>query len=302
VRKTFGPLKAKQCKLGAQCGGSCIAKSKNCTVGLSPKDKGKVAAAAKALRPQAASKIKQLPATAPVVIAKVKAAEKAEIKVATAKVAAARVEPDKYGPKPSPPANKSVTTKEYLAKTKALYTDKELKLKNKEFLGKGAYGLVYGDGNKVLKEVRKGMGQSRIPREVEFQQVAHGLGVAPKVLAYSKKGILMEVAPGMTALQSKLAQDGEYMKQADWAKYHDAKGKALLSLHKVGIAHNDSHPENIFYDKATNKVTIIDFGLATRNTPSDLFQEYKRGLEAYISINYNQQFTTVDSYVEWLKN
>jgi serine/threonine-protein kinase len=39
---------------------------------------------------------------------------------------------------------------------------------------------------------------------------------------------------------------------------------AIEALHEQGYKHNDLHPGNVFYDNATDRVSILDFGNATR--------------------------------------
>jgi serine/threonine protein kinase len=40
--------------------------------------------------------------------------------------------------------------------------------------------------------------------------------------------------------------------------------RALQYLHSRGIIHRDLKPENILFEKNTNNIKLIDFGIATR--------------------------------------
>ena len=50
--------------------------------------------------------------------------------------------------------------------------------------------------------------------------------------------------------------------QDDWV--YVALGKALARVHGLGVLHNDLHAGNVFVDVASQRVTLIDWGAATR--------------------------------------
>lgn len=58
MRKTYGPLKAKNCAIGVVCGGTCISRNKSCLVNLSAKQKASVSKAAVKIVPIAINKAK----------------------------------------------------------------------------------------------------------------------------------------------------------------------------------------------------------------------------------------------------
>lgn len=56
---------------------------------------------------------------------------------------------------------------------------------------------------------------------------------------------------------------------------------ALVSLHKLGIAHNDIKLPNCLYDTTTGTVCLIDFGLAEFHPPGSFWISDKVGTRAY---------------------
>lgn len=44
----------------------------------------------------------------------------------------------------------------------------------------------------------------------------------------------------------------------------------MIYLHSQGIVHRDLKPENILFEKKTNLLKIIDFGIATRKKPEEI--------------------------------
>ncbi|MCP5494769.1 MAG: AAA family ATPase [Leptospiraceae bacterium] len=62
--------------------------------------------------------------------------------------------------------------------------------------------------------------------------------------------------------------------------------KALGEIHRANVIHKDIKPQNIIYDKKTNKLEIIDFGsasLLSKETPSISMANALEGTLAYIS-------------------
>lgn len=56
--------------------------------------------------------------------------------------------------------------------------------------------------------------------------------------------------------------------------------KARKTIHMKGIAHNDMHAENFFFDTKTNKGSVIDFGLAQMNPKAVLVEAMGYGTGA----------------------
>jgi serine/threonine protein kinase len=215
MRKTYGPLKLKVCQLGANCGGTCIAKNKTCNIALKPREKVRLRAAVKKL-------------------------------------------------------NSAKDEFFNLFKLDRILADSDVKP-----LGIGAYGIVVLTGGNALKTSRNTVKKGKMQQEVGFQMQANALGLAPKVLAFNNSQILMEKATGSTVA---LLKSNGKLKQQDLTDYQKKITDAIISLHKKGIAHNDAHQENIFYDVASKKVTFIDFGLASKADYFALHNEYKRAV------------------------
>jgi tRNA A-37 threonylcarbamoyl transferase component Bud32 len=235
MRKTYGPLKAKDCKLGVSCGGTCIAKKKSCKVNLKPQEKTKVRTAVKTLKA-----------------------------------------------KPSKDFLNLFKSEKIQASTDA------------KPLGAGAYGIVVLTDGKALKTVKETTRKGKMLKEVGFQIQASALGLAPKVLAFNNNQVLMERAAGSTVASLKSEKK---LTPQDLKDYQKVLQKAIISLHKKGIAHNDAHEENIFYDIASKKLTFIDFGFATKADSFYLYDEYKRAMPQALQ----RQFQTSKDYADWLK-
>lgn len=229
MRKTYGPLKAKNCSIGVQCKGTCISKNKSCVPVV--KNPAKV----------------------------IKAVELLKAKLGTV----------------SP----------------------ELSIKNPKPLGKGFFGFVTGNDKEVLKTmtfIEKNTA-AKVLKESELQNAVNKLGFAPKVLAHNKTQILSERAKGTLANDLNLTPETLKNFTAD-------RNNALLAMHKKGIAHNDVHMQNIFYDESKRQVTFIDFGMSRRNKPSSLFYEYSSLMKGAIKEEYGKEFDNQKEYLSWLKS
>jgi predicted Ser/Thr protein kinase len=271
MRKTYGPLKAKICKLGVSCGGSCINREKSCKINVTPAQRKEIAKAAtsaltktftpKQKSPEIIAVVKEK-ALAPKIVTAIKAKQKSPQVAAAAAISKISVAPTKPA---QPPAG--------------------------ALLGQGAFGMVTqnADGS-VTKSYGDYSSQNKIYREAKYQSIAASAGVAPRVLEVTNK-IRMEKALGAT-----VDSQNEKWSMKESRDYADARRAALIKLHKVGIAHNDFHTGNIFWDSATQKVTIIDYGLATKK-PADLLWEYR----VQIKEGKDPNFNTIAEYKKWLK-
>jgi predicted Ser/Thr protein kinase len=114
----------------------------------------------------------------------------------------------------------------------------------------------------LLEEVLR-PSTSTVPRGLMFNEImaqkkAGELGIAPKVLTWSRDGnsFIMEYIDGY---------------HPDFRQYSRAENKLVLDnveemiqrLHENGIYHNDLHVGNIILDNKTNRVYILDYGKAT---------------------------------------
>lgn len=215
MRKTYGPLKQKNCKLGAICGGSCISKSKSCKVDLLSGQKMRLVAAAKKLK-------------SPVTL-----------------------------------------------------------------LGEGVFGKVFENSDGTVTKEYKDQLKGVAKREAGYQRLAHKLGFAPRVVSVTGNSITMEKAKGML-LYDFIDTDPP---DSEFVKVRKARKEIVLALHKAGFAHNDLHNRNIFWDTSTQKMSIIDFGLAN-SKPENLLVEYKFRAGAAT----DPTFDNIKDYKAWLKN
>lgn len=59
--------------------------------------------------------------------------------------------------------------------------------------------------------------------------------------------------------------------------------RAVQYLHSRGIIHRDLKPENILYEKDTNNIKLIDFGIATRYKKGEQPQSARVGTPFYMA-------------------
>ena len=110
--------------------------------------------------------------------------------------------------------------------------------------------MAVGLDDKATKNLYRAQGRMT-NSEVANTQMAASLGLAPKVVAANKNGMVSEVAKGKPAKKLNEAQAKELHNN-------------LAKLHRAGIAHNDLKPDNFFVDKS-NKIQFIDFGLSQKS-------------------------------------
>ena len=277
----------KNCTTGVICGGTCISRLRTCRVSKTPEIKARVieavlavktaeaAAATKEKRAIAAIKHRRA-AVKPTAVkpadVKPTAVKPAAVKPAAVKPAAvkpAAVKPTAVKPtavKPAavkPPAVKPAAVKPAAVKPTAV-KPAENKLSAVpvfkpskpeavgQQLGRGAFGSVTlnADGT-VTKTYTRQVPEQSQKNEAYFQTKAAEIGLAPKVISTGSNRIVMERANGVVAA---------YFDKKTQAMIAEKTIDALKELHKIGIAHNDVHPGNVFYDPATKKVQLIDFG------------------------------------------
>lgn len=216
----------KNCTTGAICGSTCISRLRTCRVSKTPEIKARVieaVLATKAVEKAAVDKERRA-------IEAVKAVRAKAPKAATA------VKPaeNKKSPVPVP-----------------VYKPSKPEAVGQQ-LGRGAFGSVTlnADGT-VTKTYTRQVPEQSQKNEAYFQSKAAELGLSPKVISTGKNQIVMERANGVVA---------SYFDKKTQAMIAEKTIDALKELHKIGIAHNDVHPGNVFYDTATKKVQLIDFG------------------------------------------
>ena len=166
-----------------------------------------------------------------------------------------------------------------------------------KLIGEGANGEVRALNSAVLVKTGPSFYSPKaMAREAKIQNIAAKLGVAPLVISYSDTSIKMRMAKGVLVEDFVEANNTRAGAKAieEMVKARDA---ALTKLHKAGIAHNDAHDQNAFWDPASKKFTFIDFGLATKGKWEAALDEHNYE----ISDLSNQNFTSVSKFKAWLK-
>ena len=149
------------------------------------------------------------------------------------------------------------------------------KFKNAQPIGKGQYGVVYRDGDKVVKYATQGKIEES---EYRIGNKAHALGVAPKIHELGQSGgrsaMVMQAVDGETLI-SKYKKNG-YIDGADI----DDGLAVLRKLHARGLSHNDLHIGNMIRDN-DGKLQAIDFGRARENDALRIMKEMTRPYFVY---------------------
>lgn len=73
----------------------------------------------------------------------------------------------------------------------------------------------------------------------------------------------------MTRVSGKPLEDGDPAQKINGNPVADIYWKAMADLHRLGIAHNDAHPDNLFID-SSGKARWVDFGLSQKNPKAAL--------------------------------
>lgn len=85
----------------------------------------------------------------------------------------------------------------------------------------------------------------------------------------------MEKAPG-EPLQ-KLIEFGGGLTEKQGTKAFESLMKARKKIHLSGVAHQDMHPGNVLFDTKSNKLTVIDLGLARVDSRAALVEALGTG-------------------------
>lgn len=153
--------------------------------------------------------------------------------------------------------------------------------RRKSLLAKGAFGRAYrsccggasknGECHHVTKYIRfhQSYTQYDFFREVMYAQIAGDAGLAPKILeSYvtpSRGVIVMERVSG-PRLADEHARNLSITDPVDLRRSAHALARRIArllgKLHRLGIAHGDSHDNNIIQDR-DGKWKLIDFGMAS---------------------------------------
>jgi serine/threonine protein kinase len=133
-----------------------------------------------------------------------------------------------------------------------------------KLVGHGKQGSVYEFLNgpkKYLIKINDKNSIVDIRKEVFIQKMAIDIGVAPKILSFTKDYIVMEYIDGLTV--EELLEIGPLSK-----KIIDKIYDTIDKLHSIGIIHNDLMPSNIMITLDSNDniiIKIIDYGSSEYN-------------------------------------
>jgi tRNA A-37 threonylcarbamoyl transferase component Bud32 len=151
-------------------------------------------------------------------------------------------------------------------------------------LGEG----MFGKAKKIIKNgdvVKDGqIGQY----EAAALKLLEDTGVAPKLrgVMYNSSAAPKTVGPGYGghvrerkgflgmegAKGDRLGDQWYGMNRAEKDKVVDLYIQARAKIHRKGVAHNDMHGNNVYYDPKTGRMTLIDFGLAQINPKAALVE------------------------------
>jgi len=180
-------------------------------------------------------------------------------------------------------------------------------------LGKGQLGRVYGGvgtqgGAQVQVAIKVQSSVDSVSWEIAAQDVAWGLGLAPKVRAYwrchdrtskhvSLDFVVMDMLSGgslATHFHKEKQRNDDVLCNSNYVMVdrpayvaRDLYDKARPSLHKLashGVLHGDLHQDNVMVEESGN-LKFIDFGLLA-------FTGYEEGELALR--------TTIDEYIEFV--
>jgi len=139
-------------------------------------------------------------------------------------------------------------------------------VKNAKEIGSGSFGTVRmsPDGKYVVKRGEVSTNEAALIKRLGEADLGPKLIVGetgPK----TKREFAVQLHDGriaMTVVPGKpIGRNGEYTEKVGDTTVGNAYWKARADLHRLGIAHNDAHPENVFIDEK-GKGRWVDMGLA----------------------------------------
>lgn len=148
-----------------------------------------------------------------------------------------------------------------------LNVKKAFGLNNRNHISSGSFGSIYNTSNGVVK-ITKSKKVERLIAEYEFSILAGEHKIAPKIDKV-KSGIQEYKSEYYLVLvMQKMDQTlRDYLKNdvnVDGEAIHKELKHKIMSLHDLGICHNDLHEDNIMIKNKT--WYIIDYGKASPNT------------------------------------
>ena len=151
-------------------------------------------------------------------------------------------------------------------------------------LAKGAFGAAYrtdGPPPGVVKQGKIGQHEAEVWQKLQGTGRVpefHGAVVSPnmKTVGSGYGGHVKEGQGYLGIGEAKGIPVGQYNPRsaAEKNKVLDEYIRTRRDIHKAGVAHNDMHGNNVFYDKETGKMQAIDFGLAQPSYKAALMEAF----------------------------
>ncbi|XP_046851832.1 serine/threonine-protein kinase pim-2-like [Xenia sp. Carnegie-2017] len=160
-------------------------------------------------------------------------------------------------------------------------------------LGSGGFGSVYKgyaiSGSKQIPDPQLG----RIPSEVYFLKQMQFHKNVIKFYHYQKVSseqfvIIMERSLNSSDLLKLRAENGGKLSEDESKSIITKLVRVMKAMEKKNIMHRDLKMENIIYDKVTNDIKIIDFGLACFSPPGKIFFNFSGTLKNIPPEFYNE--------------
>lgn len=181
-------------------------------------------------------------------------------------------------------------------------------------LGRGGFGITYKARNNVLaqdvviKTVNDSLRQDPqfLTHQSQFQDEARRLAKCfhPNIVRvtdfFTEAGlpyIVMDYIPGQTLDQ--LIEPGRPLTEARALEYIRQVGEAVEAIHRAGLLHRDIKPQNLILQAESQRVMLIDFGIAREFTPgitqahTHLVSEGYAPIEQYLPQACRSQATDV---------
>ncbi|HEY9878761.1 MAG TPA: protein kinase [Leptolyngbyaceae cyanobacterium] len=181
-------------------------------------------------------------------------------------------------------------------------------------LGRGGFGITYKARNNVLaqavviKTINDSLHQDPqfLKHQSQFHDEARRLAKCfhPNIVRvtdfFTEDGlpyIVMDYIPGETL--DKLVQPGRPLPEARALAYIFQVGEAVEAIHRAGLLHRDIKPQNLILQPETQRVMLIDFGIAREFTPgivqahTHLVSEGYAPIEQYLPQAQRSQATDI---------
>lgn len=132
-------------------------------------------------------------------------------------------------------------------------------------IGRGAFATAYDVGDGVV--VKQGQISTL---EARFMDELKNIEGIPKLIGHrldSGDDNEWDLVGGVLAMTMAQGKPLTQQNPANTAKGWEGALSILKEIHKAGWAHGDLNYSNVLYDSKSQKTTLIDFGISTKNDP-----------------------------------